>query len=606
MILQQILFPKEDICKETELYYRNPSIQFGDGFLLESHKVISFDTYFNSFSLEKWKKYTFIDNLYLRLHIKGKCNIALYEATLVNESVQTRLLTSRKKDNQEETITILFPETNTLHGICYFVISSDENPCQIISGYYGTEMDADQTNKVRIGIGICTYKREHFILKNLKAIQETILDNPQSELHDNLEIIVSDNGQTLQNFDYTHPKVQIVSNINAGGSGGFARCMIEAIKAKETLNLTHLLLMDDDIVLDPAILLRTYKILLFLKKRHLNKIIGGAMLKLEEPSEQLEFGAKRQQNLSKPALLQNNKDVNLSNFHSVVHNELSNTITPNYNAWWYCCIPFNHITSNNLPLPFFIHFDDIEYGCRLNEEIILFNGIVVWHSFQNKYSPILVYYDTRNRLLTSIIRDPLTSTSRFNLIQYTLFHFIAFTNRYMYIDWKMFVLAIKDLCKGANAFQQINPPQLHESLATIANIEKVKCNGLRMNFLSEKKIKEIYKKMENFSFSQKVLLIFSIINSFIPLGKTSPICINNLCFQSFWGHNHIVWKYSENIEEGVRLKKSLAKAIKALVDMFILQVLIIWKWNSVRKGFRAAVPELTSMEFWEHYLKLKE
>ncbi|WP_458449401.1 hypothetical protein [Fibrobacter sp.] len=605
MRIQNILFPKEDICKETDLYYRHPSKQFGNKFILSPNQAISFNTYFNSFSIEKWKEYTIIENLSLNLKVTGKCRIDLHEATLINGKVHTRLLLSKGKNSEESEITLTFPEIQNLHGICYFTITSDDEPCEIIDGFYGTEINSESINRVKIGIGICTYKREQFILKNLDAIQKIILDNPESELRDNLEIIVSDNGETLQNYNYSHPKVKIFPNINAGGSGGFTRCMIETIKAQEKLNLTHLLLMDDDIILDPEILTRTYKILALLKQKHQDELLGGVMLKMEKPFEQLEKGAKRASDFRKEWCIRNNLDFDLSDFGYVVKNELTNSVIPDYNGWWFCCIPICHITPNNLPIPFFIHCDDMEHGCRIAKNIILINGIAIWHTFQNKYSPILSYYDNRNRLILSFLKDPAQNTSVFQIAKLILRTYISFTCRYMYLDWGIFSLAIRDLCKGAVAFQQIDPIQLHTNLAKKSVTKKCRCDEIEKDFLSEKEIETIYKRMEAFSFSQKILLIVSILNSLIPFGRRAPICINNLCFQSFWKRNLIVWKHNENSDEGICLRKSPIKATKAFIDMFELQLLVLRKWNKIKKEYIAAAPRLTSIEFWEHYLKLK-
>ena len=604
--IQNILFPREDICKETNLYYRHPSKQFGSQLILPQNQTISFDTYFNSFSIEKWKEYTIIENLSLNLNVTGKCRIDLYEATLINGEVHARLLLSKDTNFQETEITLSFPEIQSLHGICYFTVTSDDEPCKITDGFYGTEINSESINRVKIGIGICTYKREQFILKNLKAFQDTILDNPESELRDNLEIIVSDNGETLQNYNYSHPKVKIFPNINAGGSGGFTRCMIETIKAQESLNLTHFLLMDDDIILDPAVLTRTYKLLQFLKKEHQDKLLGGAMLKIEKPDEQLEYGARRSSNLNKKWINQNNYNFNLSDFFYVLKNDLTHTFLPEYNAWWFCCIPFKLVKPNNLPLPLFIHGDDIEYGCRTGNKIILINGIAVWHSFQNKYTPSIVYYDTRNRLITSIIRDPSTSTTTYQLLKFILANYISFVCRYMYNDWDFFSFAIKDLCKGAKFFQEADPIQLHFSLMKSAETKRKICEGLPRRFLSEERIEKTYQKMQDFTISQKILLMCSILNAFSPLGKWAPICANNLCFQSLLGHNFIVWKNAENTTEGICLKKSPIKAVRSFFDMLALQLLIVRKWNKIKKEFIAAASELTSIEFWEHYLKLKE
>ena len=603
MILQPILFPKETICKETKLYYRNPSVQFGQSFLLQPHQAISFDTYFNSFSLEKWEKYTFIENLYLHLNINGKCKIDLYEAILVNDNVQTRLLATSKKDNQEESITISFPDISTLHGICYFVISSDEESCLITSGYYGTEIDTTQTNKIKIGIGICTYKREEFILKNLKAIQESILDNPQSTLHDNLEIIVSDNGQTLQNLGYTHPKIQIFPNINAGGSGGFTRCMIEAIKAREKLNLTHLLLMDDDIVLDPEILTRTHNFLLFLKAEHRNKLLGGVMLKIEKPHEQLEKGAKRSSDFSGEWCIRNNPDINLSTFHNVLKNELTNSVIPDYNGWWYCCIPICHITQNNLPLPFFIHCDDMEYGCRIAEEIILTNGIAVWHSLKNKENPWIYYYDTRNRLISSIIHDTKSCTNLWNIWKYILINFLFSMTHYNYIEWDIYAKAIKDLCKGANYLKKINPLQLQKELSSFGyKKENIPSNAKKI-FLSDEAINEkiIFCKKKNFK--RKIQLLCGIINAFLPFGKQQTLCINKKIIE-FFIMNNSIFLYNQDTKDGYYLKKRIYKSIIAFIECGKLFILTFFRWKKIQKEFKKSYNLLTSIDFWEKYLQI--
>ena len=41
-----------------------------------------------------------------------------------------------------------------------------------------------------------------------------------------------------------------------------------------------------------------------------------------------------------------------------------------YSGWWCCCYSLNMVRNDNLPLPLFIHRDDIEYEVR-NKEINL-------------------------------------------------------------------------------------------------------------------------------------------------------------------------------------------------------------------------------------------
>ena len=51
MIIQPLLFPKQEVCPEQKMYYR-----------IKEDKI-SLETYFNAFSIGKWKKYTDLDNL---------------------------------------------------------------------------------------------------------------------------------------------------------------------------------------------------------------------------------------------------------------------------------------------------------------------------------------------------------------------------------------------------------------------------------------------------------------------------------------------------------------------------------------------------------------
>ncbi len=54
-----------------------------------------------------------------------------------------------------------------------------------------------------------------------------------------------------------------------------------------------------------------------------------------------------------------------------------------------------------MPIPLFIHYDDIEFGVRnKNQGIVFLNGVGVWHKgFELLFSGANMYYDTRNNLM---------------------------------------------------------------------------------------------------------------------------------------------------------------------------------------------------------------
>lgn len=99
MNLQTLLFPKIGICTENRLYFRfnefnenkkieNGNYNYQNQYLnLNKKDVVSFDTYFNSFSIEKWKKYTKLKKLNLRLKITGNFIISLIRKDKIGEII---------------------------------------------------------------------------------------------------------------------------------------------------------------------------------------------------------------------------------------------------------------------------------------------------------------------------------------------------------------------------------------------------------------------------------------------------------------------------------------------------------------------------------------
>ena len=78
--LQRSVFPKIGMCTEKDLYFRLNNfaiINLSDSIIyLEKNGKVHTDTYFNSVSIGKWKKYTCIENLNFNIKYKGKIKIS--------------------------------------------------------------------------------------------------------------------------------------------------------------------------------------------------------------------------------------------------------------------------------------------------------------------------------------------------------------------------------------------------------------------------------------------------------------------------------------------------------------------------------------------------
>ncbi len=396
--IQNLLLPSPDTCMEEAMYYRCPegtALCTADdgGLCIPANTTILFDTYFNGLSIEKWKKYTEIGAVTLNVRLCGAARLVLMSRVLNGDSITSlshETLLCRTDADEPAAFSAAFPEAQTAGMYCFALETTE--PTVFYGGSYTT--DAVPLRSPRIALNICTFRREAFVLNNLSLLKRHFLEDPDAWLHDKLEIFVIDNAGSLEEDAVKGEHIHLFRNKNVGGSGGFARGMIEIGKVRESLGITHILISDDDIVFEPEALYRTCALLAYAKDCYRSAFIGGAMLRLDDRYVQVESGAFWNQG----ELISGNKGFDMRDLMCCLRNETESK--PDYNAWWYCAFPAALPENDNLPMPFFFRGDDVEYGLRNMEHLILLNGICVWHEpFENKYSSAASYYILRNRMI---------------------------------------------------------------------------------------------------------------------------------------------------------------------------------------------------------------
>ena len=119
----------------------------------------------------------------------------------------------------------------------------------IYGGHYGGEFDDENERTVELSLATTTCWKEEYIKKNVERLKKGILDLDE-EIGSHFRIHIVDNGRTLSREDFPEDeRIYYHSNKNVGGSGGFARGMIES--RSQTSKATHVLLMDDDVMILP-------------------------------------------------------------------------------------------------------------------------------------------------------------------------------------------------------------------------------------------------------------------------------------------------------------------------------------------------------------------
>lgn len=584
MELQQILFPEDEKCIEKELYFHTEG------------KAKVFDTYFNAFSIEKWKKYTIVENIFLRLKLAGKFKVTLLSKEIKDENVRTTIISEKEVETEEPDFFEFAYGEAECRGIYAFQLEALTENSKFLGGAYCSNIASEKIRNVKIGICICTYKREKFIEKNLKILKEKILDNVQSPVFNHLEVFIADNGKTLDINKLQTDKIHIYPNRNLGGAGGFTRGLIEIYKNNDKFGITHALLMDDDVVIETEAITKTYRILSLIKEEYIDAFIGGAMLRIDKPYMQTESGACWNGGALKA--LKSNLDMRL--IENCLYNESEEN--PEYNAWWYCCFPMNIVREDNLPLPIFIRCDDVEYGLRNMRNLILMNGICVWHEpFENKYSSYLEYYSARNQLIDNAFHCQWYRVKRVN--RAILSRCVQEIMFYRYKNVELYLQGIQDYLKGPEWLKEQDGEVLHA---------KIMSSGYKAQTLNE--LKENYNiafHEEDYENSckitdekaEKIKRYLTFNGLFLPAKGENCIPMSQAKTVQFYRKKRVL-HYDENSNTGFVTQKSMCSSIKYILKMLGMMCQVSLKYKKTQKKYCKEGMTLRTMDTWKDYLKL--
>jgi GT2 family glycosyltransferase len=603
MKIQNMLLPKPGVCAQNEMYVRlDEGIYLTDehrSLTFAKYKCASFDTYFNGLSIEKWKKYTHVGQISITLQLKGSFEITLWSKEKIHDKIAEKEISVTRFDSKDaDAVTLPFAGAD-LRGMYFARLQALSEGAQFLGGAYQAEVDPSQLNPIDLAIDICTFRREAFVKRNLEILQKNIWEAADNELAEHLQVFISDNGKTLDIPALSNARVHIVPNKNVGGAGGFTRGLIEIMHCN-TYSASHALFMDDDIVIEPEALYRTYMLLRCAKAEYKEAFIGGAMLRLDQPNRQVEAGAA----WNAGSQMARKYDLDLNRLEDCLHNEVEEYTE--YNAWWYCCIPMSVVNEKNLPMPIFVRGDDIEYGLRNMKQLILMNGICVWHEpFENKYSSNVEYYVLRNMLYDNALHCPWYSKKQ--LIKYLWRKILQeiFFYRYKNVDLK--IRAVEDYLKGVDFLKETDGEKLHQEIMA-AGYKAQPLEELPMGFvydtyernLMPEKPKEIQKRKEK---KLHKLVRFATFNGQFLRAKRDTIVSMANCYPVHFFRAKRVMHYDVTSKKAFITEKDLGKSMKCLWRLVRLLCKVWATYDSATEQFRNNASELMSEEFWRRYLE---
>lgn len=561
--IQNIILPDEKICATEDLYFHRDI------------DAIMFDSYFGSLSIDKWKKYTNISKYYLQLCVRGVFELELIELTVNGElsgnmdnfpkTYETRVLLAKQISERDPNNCIIeIPES--AGGMIAFKLIPKSSESKLCSGGYFGDIDESDLKEVNIAVNICTFRREEFITRNLKTLKEYIFEVDDNVLKEHLQIYISDNGKTLDIEELTNQYIHIVKNKNAGGAGGFTRGLLEIMKNMNSFKATHVLMMDDDVVVQPESLYRTYSVLRCRKEIYEDLHVGGAMLALHDSTLQVESGAY----WNEGNLISLKQKLRVDGTYDCIINEVEEN--PDYNAWWYCCVPMNKVSENNLPLPIFFRGDDVEYGLRNMKDLFLLNGICVWHvAFDGKISSSARYYVLRNTLYDNAIHCK--SYNGMKLARHLFMSVLRLVMRHQYKDAELIIRAVKDFYKGIDFLLKTDVEELNK---------KIMSSGYSFKSYEELGITKCGERTADGTETMSI----SVNSALYALTKKNII----LC--------------DEARENGFEVRRDIFHMMRLILKAIGLSIKSIFLYKKAARNFADNVFKVTNADFWRKYLEL--
>lgn len=577
---------------------------------------VDFFTYFNACSLAKWKKYAGIKRVYLHLEFANEainkeyaCTIQFFGRSYLDSAASSlasgvRLTSTmgKTKENGSLVFDLLVPETD--YEVIGFALDV-RGGVVLEKAYYYARVAEEQINPVKIALCTTTFLKEDYIIPNIELVKNEVLA-ADDVIAKNFHMFVIDNGRTLDAEALSDEGVTVLPNPNVGGSGGFARGMMEAMKHDE--NFTHVLLMDDDVSISTESLRRTFNLLSLATGKYKNAFINGAMLVAEEPNRQFE-DVSYVVNSGAYASVKSNKYY-MDQQQYIVRNEHIDVEIPKaYGAWWFSCIPVSAIEQVGLPLPLFVRCDDVEYGMRAKPIYMTMNGICVWHDgfMGRSRASVDSYQYVRNFL----IMIAMTDCSSQDLFMLRMERALRLQLRVMSYDAADLILdGIADYLKGPDYFASLNGEEV------------IKRNAKKNEKLVP--LDELAEPYRNVSYNKRLLGDQSYIKPFLKLMRTLPydrhllpdVLLRDTPEAVFYSGLSILSPRTIGTKTLVAIDlEGNQGAVRHMDRERYQQIMDRWKalkselkerGDEVRAAYKEALPYLTSTEFWEKYLGLDE
>ena len=573
-LLQRLVVPRRG-CPEPLLYVRTGGgARLADGAVeLDAGGAATFDTSFGAFAAGRWRRLTTVGALSLVVEGEGTADVEVVEVVRGRErTVATGRL------GEEVAVGDL---RTSLDGVLWVRVTAAE-AARVSGGRWSTPGAAERD--VRLSLSITTFNRQQYVTATVRNVLGLLDEVPS--LRGALRVLVVDNARNVSFDAPEDAPLQVVGNGNLGGAGGFARGIMELRRQGWA---THILLMDDDITLEPEAIVRT--VALFANARDGRLCVHGAMLSEERPWMQFEAGSDYRFRSIYPLRAIGRED-DLRDRSIALADEPEHRFA--YTAWWYTAFPVG-ITRDN-PLPVFVRGDDVGFGLmHTGRHTVTLNGVVVWHAdFGLKNNPSSLYYEARNMALVEAL---VFDRHRWWHLAWRFASF-GFRNLFSmrYASTEYMLRGLRDFLAGPEAWMAIDHPALHDDLRKVA---EEKAGPLPPELAALPARRERPKPVRLLGFVVAVLLVGGYVlppwlrRKDVPVARIDARAVGLSTFR-----NQILYRH-ERAGEGYLVRRDGRRFARLAVGIVRELARTARTYGSLKRRYRAAYARMVSDEAWD-------
>ena len=559
----------------------------GGGLHLAAGATLSFDTYFNAFFEAQWLRHTTLQSLLLHATLSGKAMLRVWRHALGSKTV----VVERMAGPGLCRVAIPIPVLNfRQHGVLSVEISAVDGAVSFLSGAWVTDdLPVEESGLAAV---FCTFDRERDIARVLGSVAAD--EAVAARL---ARVIVVNQGRpglarlpdVAVAADQLGSRLRVIEQANFGGAGGFSRGLLAAL---DDPAVTHAVLLDDDIELEPDSLLRMAAFFSFCER---DIVVGGHMLDLLHPTTLYEAGAVISERHWAFLPQQYLNDI----AEPDALEKLSQPYAVHYNGWWCCGIPLRLLREHGMPLPCFIRGDDLELGLRLHQRgvpTVPMPGIAVWHEpFYLKLGGWQLYYETRNLLVAAALHKPF---DRKGVVRRIGRQVVTHLLTYRYYSTALLLQGVEDFLAGPQVMRE-RPLARHASLTAIKQRYPLTFSP-RETVAHEQRLRPIPLGRVR---CLALLLWLLLRNAVQPTcgGPPRHMLVEKLHWLTVRTAGHIAietW-WDPDLPTFRRTREHhrplLRQAVRVLFRLYRELPQAAERW-------RAAAPELTSVPFWKTYL----